>query len=72
MCLFRASYQENQALNSLLFFLGSVVIIVVLSKAKLYPLCEVCVCKNDVSLSCRIAAWCSSSLVTSVLPVSPT
>ena len=33
MCLFRECFPENQAsLNSLLFFLGSVVIIVVLAK----------------------------------------
>ena len=48
MCLFRASFPENQAsLISLLFFLGSFVIIVVLSRSKLCPLLEVCAASEE-------------------------
>ena len=56
MCLFRECFPENQAfLNSLLFFLGSVVIIAESLKSKLCPLWEVCAYTNDVSL-CRSMA----------------
>ena len=51
MCLFSECFPENQAsLNSLLFFLGSVVIIADSLKSILCPLWEVCACTNDVLL----------------------
>ena len=54
MCLFNASFSENQdSLNSLPFFLGSVVM---LSKSKLCPLLEACAYNDDVSSCRRIAA----------------
>ena len=56
MCLFRECFPENQAfLNSLLFFLGSIVIIAESLKLTLCPLWEVCAYTNDVSL-CRSMA----------------
>ena len=57
LCAYSESvFRKKQAsLNSLLFFLGSVVIIVVLAKSKLCPLWEMCDCTNDVS-SCRSMA----------------
>ena len=56
MCLFRGRLPENQAsLNSLPFFLGSVVIIAESLKSTLCPLWEVCACTNDVLL-CRSMA----------------
>ena len=51
MCLFSECFPENQAsLNSLLFFLGSIVIIAELLKSILCPLWEVCASTNDVLL----------------------
>ena len=48
--MFNASFSEKQAsFNSLHFFLGSVVIIVVLSKSNLSSLWEMCAYTNDVS-----------------------
>ena len=57
MCLFRACFPRNQAsFISLLFFLGSVVIIVVFSKSKLCQLSEVCACSHIVLSYRRVAA----------------
>ena len=58
MYLFSATFPENHAsMNSQLFFHGSVVIIVELSKSKLCPFWEVCSCTNDVATCHRMATY---------------
>ena len=49
-------FWKTWLLRTLFSFIGSVVIIVVLSKSKLCPLWEVCAYTNDVSSCRRIVA----------------